>query len=102
MPDIEEFGEMLEAALAELLAAARSHSKGGARQRRQTRRARPRPQEQPAVLMEQTAHVDGIEIVYETIGDPADPALLLIMGLGTQLIHWDRELCERLLRAGST
>ena len=38
---------------------------------------------------EQTAQVNGIEIAYETIGDPSNPPLLLVMGLGMQLIHWD-------------
>ena len=35
-----------------------------------------------------------LELVYETIGDPGGEPLLLVMGLGMQLIHWDRELCE--------
>ena len=41
-----------------------------------------------------------MDIVYETIGDPSDPPLLLVMGLGMQLIHWDIELCERLAERG--
>jgi pimeloyl-ACP methyl ester carboxylesterase len=45
-------------------------------------------------VTEERAQIGDVEIVYETIGDPSDPALLLIMGLGTQLIHWDLELCE--------
>ena len=40
------------------------------------------------------------ELVYETIGDPADPPLLLVMGLGMQLIHWDLELCELFAERG--
>jgi pimeloyl-ACP methyl ester carboxylesterase len=40
-----------------------------------------------------TATANGIEICYETVGDPADPTLLLVMGLGCQLVHWDAELC---------
>jgi pimeloyl-ACP methyl ester carboxylesterase len=51
-------------------------------------------------MAEETANVNGIEIVYETIGDPANPPLLLVMGLGMQLIHWDRELCDRLAERG--
>jgi pimeloyl-ACP methyl ester carboxylesterase len=51
-------------------------------------------------MAEETARVNGIEIVYETIGDPSDPPLLLVMGLGMQLIHWDRNLCERLAERG--
>ncbi|MEA2330943.1 MAG: hypothetical protein QOH58_1081 [Thermoleophilaceae bacterium] len=50
--------------------------------------------------MEETAPANGIEIVYETIGDPADPPLLLVMGLGMQLIHWDDGLCELLAQRG--
>jgi pimeloyl-ACP methyl ester carboxylesterase len=43
---------------------------------------------------------NGIEIAYETLGDPVDPPLLLVMGLGMQLIHWDLELCEELADRG--
>jgi pimeloyl-ACP methyl ester carboxylesterase len=51
-------------------------------------------------MSEQIAHVNGIEIAYESIGDPAGQPLLMIMGLGTQLIHWDIELCELLAARG--
>ncbi len=43
---------------------------------------------------------NGIEIAYQTLGDPSDPPLLLIMGLGMQLIHWDLNLCEELAGRG--
>jgi pimeloyl-ACP methyl ester carboxylesterase len=46
------------------------------------------------------AAVNGIEIAYETFGDPTDPAILLVMGLGTQMIAWPDELCEALASAG--
>jgi pimeloyl-ACP methyl ester carboxylesterase len=51
-------------------------------------------------MAEETAQANGVEIVYETIGDPSKPPLLLVMGLGTQLIHWDLELCEQLAERG--
>jgi pimeloyl-ACP methyl ester carboxylesterase len=51
-------------------------------------------------MAEERAPANGIEIVYETIGDRSNPALLLIMGLGTQLIHWDTELCRRFAERG--
>jgi pimeloyl-ACP methyl ester carboxylesterase len=51
-------------------------------------------------MAEETASANGIEIVYETIGDPSNPPLLLVMGLGMQLIHWDLELCEQLAGRG--
>jgi pimeloyl-ACP methyl ester carboxylesterase len=47
-----------------------------------------------------TAHVNGIDIEYETFGDPDDPAMLLIMGVGGQLIVWDDELCRQLAGRG--
>src|SRR5688572_14224085 len=37
---------------------------------------------------------DGIEIAYESFGDPTDPTLLLVMGLGMQMLGWDEEFCE--------
>jgi pimeloyl-ACP methyl ester carboxylesterase len=46
------------------------------------------------------AKTNGIELEYETLGDPADPALVLIMGLGAQLIDWPPEFCERLAARG--
>jgi pimeloyl-ACP methyl ester carboxylesterase len=43
---------------------------------------------------------NGIELYHETLGDPADPALLLVMGLGAQLIDWPQEFCEQLAGRG--
>jgi pimeloyl-ACP methyl ester carboxylesterase len=46
------------------------------------------------------AHGNGIEIEYEVAGSPADPPVLLIMGLGGQLIAWDDEFVAGLVRRG--
>jgi pimeloyl-ACP methyl ester carboxylesterase len=43
---------------------------------------------------------NGLRLHYETLGDPADPALLLVMGLGAQLIDWPQEFCEQLAGQG--
>ena len=43
-----------------------------------------------------SASANGIEIEYEELGDPEGPPLLLVMGLGAQMIVWDDELCEAL------
>ncbi len=51
-------------------------------------------------MNEERVHTNGVEIVYETLGDPSGTPLLLVMGLGMQLIHWDRELCEQLVERG--
>jgi pimeloyl-ACP methyl ester carboxylesterase len=42
----------------------------------------------------------GIELCYETFGDPADPPVLLIMGLATQMIGWHEDFCEQLAGRG--
>jgi pimeloyl-ACP methyl ester carboxylesterase len=43
---------------------------------------------------------NGIDLWYETAGDPADPALLLVMGLGAQLIDWPQGFVEELAGRG--
>ncbi|MEV7008005.1 alpha/beta hydrolase [Streptosporangium sp. NPDC051022] len=43
---------------------------------------------------------NGIEIAYDSFGSPGGRPLLLIMGLGSQLIHWDEEFCELLAGHG--
>jgi len=43
---------------------------------------------------------NGLEFEYDTFGDPGAPPLLLIMGLGAQMISWDEEFCELLARRG--
>jgi pimeloyl-ACP methyl ester carboxylesterase len=42
----------------------------------------------------------GITLCYERFGDPADPPILLIMGLGTQMIAWHDDFCEELVERG--
>lgn len=46
------------------------------------------------------AKINGIEIAYETFGDPSAFPLLLIMGLGNQMVFWDEEFCTRLAARG--
>ena len=43
---------------------------------------------------------NGIEIEYETVGNKADPALLLVMGLGAQLTIWPDALFKGLADRG--
>jgi pimeloyl-ACP methyl ester carboxylesterase len=43
---------------------------------------------------------NNIRIEYETFGDPSAPALLLIIGLGGQLIEWHEKFCRRLVERG--
>jgi pimeloyl-ACP methyl ester carboxylesterase len=44
--------------------------------------------------------VGDVDLCYETFGDPADPAMLLIMGLGTQMLGWDEAFCSELAGRG--
>jgi pimeloyl-ACP methyl ester carboxylesterase len=46
------------------------------------------------------AAANGLQLEYEALGDPANPAILLIMGLGWQMVMWPQEFCEALARAG--
>ena len=47
-----------------------------------------------------TAGSPPIAIEYETFGDPSDPAVLLVMGFGTQLLGWDADFCTLLADRG--
>ena len=44
----------------------------------------------------QTISANGIDICYEIFGNDNAEPLLLIMGLGAQMIHWDDAFCEQL------
>jgi pimeloyl-ACP methyl ester carboxylesterase len=48
----------------------------------------------------QIAHANGIDICYEIFGDAKAEPMLLIMGLGAQMIHWDDEFCRQLAARG--
>ncbi len=45
---------------------------------------------------EQRARVGEVELCYETFGDPSARPLLLVMGLGSQMVVWEDEFCEGL------
>ncbi|MDV7134281.1 alpha/beta fold hydrolase [Williamsia muralis] len=47
-----------------------------------------------------TAQVGDITIAYEDMGDPNDPAVLLIMGLSAQLTFWQTAFCESIAARG--
>ncbi len=42
----------------------------------------------------------GITLCCETFGDPADPPLLLVMGLGMQMVHWPLGLIAQFVERG--
>jgi pimeloyl-ACP methyl ester carboxylesterase len=43
---------------------------------------------------------NGIEICYDVFGDDRAEPMLMIMGLGAQMIHWDDEFCKALAAHG--
>src|SRR4051812_47700850 len=49
---------------------------------------------------ERFASANGIELCYEELGDPDGTPLVLIMGLATQMIHWDEAFCALLGERG--
>jgi pimeloyl-ACP methyl ester carboxylesterase len=49
---------------------------------------------------ELTAKVGELELCYETFGAADAPPLLLIMGLGSQMLLWDDQFCEQLATRG--
>ncbi|AUI64154.1 alpha/beta fold hydrolase [Amycolatopsis sp. BJA-103] len=46
------------------------------------------------------ARVNGLELEYDTFGSPADPPLVLVMGLGAQMVTWETGFCELLAEGG--
>jgi pimeloyl-ACP methyl ester carboxylesterase len=49
---------------------------------------------------EQQVDVKGIRINYDAFGDRQNPAIILIMGLATQMIFWDEGFCRQLAANG--
>src|SRR5579863_6182839 len=48
----------------------------------------------------QIARANGIELCYEIFGDPSAEPMILIMGLGAQMIQWDDDFCRQLAARG--
>ncbi|MCP3803496.1 alpha/beta fold hydrolase [Allokutzneria sp. A3M-2-11 16] len=50
--------------------------------------------------MERMVRSNGITLWCEDFGDPADPAVLLVMGLGGQGTSWNESFCSALVEGG--
>ncbi len=44
--------------------------------------------------------VNGVDLCVDTAGDAADPAILLISGMGASMDWWEEEFCQRLAAGG--
>jgi len=51
-------------------------------------------------MAEEIAKIGELEICHEAFGSPDDPALLLVMGLGTQMVGWPEGFCRALVARG--
>lgn len=60
----------------------------------------PGPEVRPRQSNEKLVRANGVDLCVETFGDPADPAILLVMGSSASMDWWESEFCER-LAAGS-
>ena len=49
---------------------------------------------------EEFAPANGMKLCFDTFGATSDPTVLLIMGLGAQMILWDDGFCEKLAARG--
>ncbi len=47
-----------------------------------------------------TVRANGIEIAYETFGKSGNRPLILIMGIGSQMVTWPVAFCKKLAKAG--
>ena len=45
---------------------------------------------------EKVADIGEIKLEYDTFGNPSSPPILLIMGLGAQMVRWDEAFCQYL------
>ena len=51
-------------------------------------------------MSERYLKANGITLAYDEFGEPDRPVILLIMGLGTQMIAWPEEFCQGLAQRG--
>lgn len=58
------------------------------------------PDASTSAATESIVRANGVDLCYETFGDRANPPVLLIMGLGTQMLGWDDGFCRRLADRG--
>jgi pimeloyl-ACP methyl ester carboxylesterase len=51
-------------------------------------------------VAERLVEANGVRLCTEPFGDPADPAILLLMGVGGSMIWWDEGFCRMLADGG--
>src|SRR4030095_16452086 len=61
-----------------------------------TRSGCSRARQEEAKLAERMIPANGVELCTDTVGDPADPPILLIMGIGGSMLWWEEGFCRML------
>ena len=51
-------------------------------------------------MAERMVEANGVRLCTETFGDPGDPPILLIMGIGASMLWWDERFCRLLADGG--
>jgi pimeloyl-ACP methyl ester carboxylesterase len=51
-------------------------------------------------MTERFIEANGVELCTESFGDPADPPVLLVMGIGASMLWWEDGLCRQLAGGG--
>ena len=51
-------------------------------------------------MVERMIETNGVELCTESFGRPADPAVLLIMGIGGSMLWWEEGFCRLLADGG--
>jgi pimeloyl-ACP methyl ester carboxylesterase len=51
-------------------------------------------------MTERMVEANGVELCTEPFGEPADPPILLIMGIGASMLWWEDGFCELLANGG--
>jgi pimeloyl-ACP methyl ester carboxylesterase len=51
-------------------------------------------------MSERMVEANGVELCTEAFGDPADPPVLLIMGIGASMLWWEEGFCRMLAGGG--
>src|SRR4030095_8048504 len=65
-----------------------------------TRSGCSRARQEEAKLAERMIQANGVELCTEPFGDPADPPILLIMGIGGSMLWWEEGWCRMLASGG--
>jgi pimeloyl-ACP methyl ester carboxylesterase len=51
-------------------------------------------------VAERMIEANAVELCTESFGDPADPPILLLMGIGASMLWWDEDFCRLLAQGG--